>query len=68
MVDKGLNSGMNIILAKVCRKESGEPDYHLVAVDWPKETKNWNKKEKERALKDLDQLVKRTRGITARMY
>ena len=43
MVDKGEDSGLNIIIAKVQREEKESPEYHLVAIDWPKETKYWKK-------------------------
>ena len=67
MVDKGQEAGMNIILARV-QKQGSACEHHLVAMDWPRETKYWNAKEKEKAMKDVHQLVKKTRGIDIRMY
>ena len=52
MVDKGTDSGMNVIIAKDQKGDQERPEYHLVAIDWPKESKYWNKKEKERAMKE----------------
>lgn len=68
MVEKGAKSSMNIIVAKVQERNFMDPDYHLVSIDWPEEAKNWNNKEKERVLKDVYQLVKKTRKIDLRMY
>ena len=68
MVGKGKDSALNIIIARVQERNYEDPEYHLVSVDWPNESKNWNAKEKEKSLKDIHQLVKKIRKIDLRMY